>query len=107
MRQSALRCPFVRSSPRRCNDLHPPHTIVFANQAPDTRKLTLDRWRIVNLDVEKYVDTELLQELKAKRQRVALMKEEKMLMQRKALAKQRAEDELKELDEWLEGDGEE
>ena len=30
-----------------------------------------------------------------------------MLMQRKALAKQRAEDELKELDEWLEGDGEE
>ena len=84
-----------------------PHTIVFANQAPDTRKLTLDRWRIVNLDVEKYVDTELLQELKAKRQRVALMKEEKMLMQRKALAKQRVEDELKELDEWLEGDGEE
>ena len=82
-----------------------PHLLVFANQAPDTRKLTMDRWQIVNLDEENHLDKELLQVLKAKRKRVARMKEEKMLEQRKELVKQRVLHELKELDEWLAEDG--
>ena len=76
--------------------------IVFANQAPDTRMLTRDRWRIVNLDEENYVDADKLQELKALRARVAKMNEAKAERERKEMANKRVLEEIKELAQRLE-----
>lgn len=39
-----------------------PHVIIFSNEWPDAYKLSLDRWKLYNIDKDKYVPIKRLTE---------------------------------------------